>query len=522
MNNRITDKAVIYNIYPTSFFDSNGDGVGDLAGITQKLEYVAELADYVWINPVFASPFKDGGYDITDYYAIDERFGTMDDLKALIRRADELGLKVLLDLVVGHTSDEHPWFKASQKSERNEYSDRYIWTDGVFDYCPYRNVISGNSERNGNYFVNFFYHQPALNFGFTEVKHPWQMHYTDARIQPLKDEVVNIICFYMEMGVAGFRVDMANSIVKGDKDSSASTEVWNEIFGKVREKYPHATFISEWGIPARSINAGYDIDFITHCHNDGYNRLFRKEAGTNVITSDGDSFFRPAGRGEADTFFDYFLSNLESVGERGFISVPSGNHDLPRLALDRSDDGMKAAFALILALPCVPLIYYGDEIGIKFNATLSKDGGYNRTGARTPMQWSAEKNAGFSTADADALYLPVNGDYTSRNAEAQASVENSLSNTVKRLLKLRKSYPQLGSRARLNVISRTYPLVLKLSGEKSDIFALINPSAEEHSVTLTGAKILESNNVTRVGDTFTLGAESFAWIEADKDAQVVI
>ena len=243
-----------------------------------------------------------------------------------------------------------------------------------------------------------------------------------------------------------------------------STAEANEIFGKVREKYPHATFISEWGIPARSINAGYDIDFITHCHNDGYNRLFRKEAGTNVITSDGDSFFRPAGRGEADTFFDYFLSNLDNIGDRGFISVPSGNHDLPRLALDRSDDGMKAAFALILALPCVPLIYYGDEIGIKFNATLSKDGGYNRTGARTPMQWSAEKNAGFSTADADALYLPVNGDYTSRSTEVQESDEESLLNTVKRLLKLRKSYPQLGSRAQLKVISRTYPLVLKLSG----------------------------------------------------------
>ena len=522
MNDRVSKKSVIYNVYPTSFFDSNGDGIGDLNGITQKLDYIAQFADYVWINPIFVSPFKDGGYDVVDYYDIDKKFGTIDDLKTLLRRANELGLKVLLDLVVGHTSDQHPWFQASQKSEKNPFTDRYVWTNGVFDECPYF-AISGNSERNGNYFINFFHHQPSLNYGFAKVSLPWQMHYQDARLQPLKDEVVNIINYYMELGVTGFRVDMAGSIVKDDPDGKCSAEVWKEIFGKVREKYPHATFVSEWGVPAYAVCGDcYDIDFLTHCHSDGYNRLFRKELGTNVFVDDGDSFFRPEGKGEADTFFDYFLSNLEKVGDKGWICVPSGNHDLPRLAQRRTDDGMKTAYAFLLALPSVPLIYYGDEIGMKFNPSVSKDGGYNRTGARTPMQWSAEKNAGFSTAKTEDLYLPVNDDYAVCNVKTQSKDENSLMNTLKRMLAIRKAYPQLGSEAKLEVICKTYPIVLKLNGETEDFYALINPSARAYTLSIANAKTLEMNNTQQNGDSFTLGGESFVWLTAPKDTKVVL
>lgn len=171
------DKAVIYNVYPTSFYDSDGDGIGDLKGITEKLPYLAELADIVWINPIFVSPFHDGGYDIADYYAVDSRFGSMEDLKALFAEADRLGVKILLDLVAGHTSDEHPWFRESRKEGRNAYTDYYIWTDDIYGGYPY-NLVTGNSERNGSYLLNAFYCQPALNFGFANTKYPWQFHYT--------------------------------------------------------------------------------------------------------------------------------------------------------------------------------------------------------------------------------------------------------------------------------------------------------------------------------------------------------
>ena len=154
MNTNINN-SIIYNVYPTSFYDSNGDGIGDLKGITEKLEYIRQFADIVWINPVFKSPFRDGGYDVADYYAVDERFGTLEDVEELTAKAHALGMKILFDLVVGHTSDEHPWFQASQKHERNEYSDYYIWSEDVWAECEYKN-ISGNSERDGNYLINFF------------------------------------------------------------------------------------------------------------------------------------------------------------------------------------------------------------------------------------------------------------------------------------------------------------------------------------------------------------------------------
>ncbi|MEE1278129.1 MAG: alpha-amylase family glycosyl hydrolase, partial [Acutalibacteraceae bacterium] len=332
------ENSIIYNVYPTSFYDSNGDGVGDLEGIIRKLPYIKTLADIVWINPVYKSPFRDGGYDIEDYFEIDEKFGTMEDVKRLTEKAHALGLRVLFDLVVGHTSDKHPWFLKSAGADKNEYSDYYIWNDEVFGTCPYKH-ISGNSERDGNYLINFFSFQPSLNFGFAEKKYSWQHHYKDSACQHIHSVVIDIIKHYMALGVDGFRVDLANSIVKDDVDGKYSCEVWRKIFGTVREEYPQAIFVSEWGQPRFAVkNGDFDIDFITHCFTPGYTNLFRKEAGTNVYKGDGDSFFRHDGKGEAKTFFDYFLSNLEEVKDKGYISVVTGNHDLPRVAFGRDEE----------------------------------------------------------------------------------------------------------------------------------------------------------------------------------------
>jgi maltose alpha-D-glucosyltransferase/alpha-amylase len=228
MKNRSLRNSIIYNVYPVSFLDSNGDGVGDLNGIIEKLPYIAEFADIVWINPIFKSPFRDGGHDVEDYYAIDPKFGTFDDLKRLLELAKKLNLKILLDLVVGHTSDTHRWFLKSREPERNEYSDYYIWCDDVFAECPYRS-ISGNADRNGNYLINFFCFQPSLNWGFAEKKYEWQHLYTDTVCEKIHEEVIGIIKFYLRMGIDGFRVDMAN-IVKQFRNKHLCERIFEMFF----------------------------------------------------------------------------------------------------------------------------------------------------------------------------------------------------------------------------------------------------------------------------------------------------
>lgn len=512
MNQKISN-SIIYNVYPTSFYDSNGDGIGDLKGITEKLSYIKQFADIVWINPIYKSPFRDGGYDVQDYYAIDEKFGTMDDLRELIRKAHELDLKILLDLVVGHTSDQHKWFLESSKAEENEYSDYYIWNDDVFRECDYKH-ISGNSERNGNYLVNFFCFQPSLNFGFAKKTKAWQNLYTDEVCLKMHQRVIDIIKFYLAMGVDGFRVDLAGSIVKDDEDGKYSCEVWRKIFGEVRKEYPEAIFVSEWGQPMYAVpNGDYDIDFLTHCFDEGYNYLFRREPGTNAILDEGDSFFRKEGKGQADVFFKYFLSNLEAVKDKGYISVVTGNHDLPRLALGRTQEELKTAMAFILGLPCVPLIYYGDEIGMPYSKLKTKDGGYVRTGSRTPMQWSDEKNAGFSVGD-NELYLPVNENYTEVNVKNQEQDAKSLMNTVRELVEVKRKYAGLFACGNeFELISDTYPIVYKRTNEQGTLICAVNPSNREYDVDISTGEVLSSSNAVVEDHKIILKPISYMWMK---------
>lgn len=508
MKSDFLNSAVIYNVYPTSFYDSNGDGVGDIVGITQKLEYIKQFADIVWINPVFKSPFKDGGYDIEDYFEIDAKFGSIKDVEDLTDKAHALGMKIVFDLVAGHTSDKHKWFKESRKEKRNEYSDYYIWDDNVFE--GHLVGMSGNAPRNGTYAVNFFCFQPALNYGYYKKEYSWQFDYKDERLSALHNKVVDIMKFWLDKGVDGFRCDMASSIVKNDVNGQGSCEIWRKLFGEVRKSYPQAIFISEWGQPEYAVGSGaFDIDFFTHCYNDGYNNLFRKESGCNIFDSSGDSYFRKGGKGECKTFFEYLEHNLSKVKDNGYVSVVSGNHDLPRISVGRDDDELKCAFAMILALPNVPLIYYGDEIGMGYNERLNKDGGYRRTGSRTPMQWSSDKNAGFSSAQ--KLYLPINRDYNKRNIDNYSKDEKSLYNTVKRFCQIRRESEALTADADFELISVGYPLIFKRTTQKESWEIIINPCKKPVTVKTTG-KAEICNNCIIKEDEIVFNESSFAWI----------
>ena len=233
--------AVVYEIYPQSFYDTNGDGIGDLQGIIEKLDYIQDLGfTAIWLNPVNESAFNDAGYDVTDFYKIAPRYGTNEDYRRLCEEVHKRGMKIVFDLVAGHTSVHHPWFTESAKAEKNEFTNRYIWTNDVFDSPIGELEISGWGEREGNYVTNFFWCQPALNYGYAypDPEKPWQLPVDHPDCIATKEELKKIMYFWMDMGVDGFRVDLAPTLIKGDKEGNVTREFWHELKAHVKAKNP--------------------------------------------------------------------------------------------------------------------------------------------------------------------------------------------------------------------------------------------------------------------------------------------
>ena len=224
------DNAVFYEIYPQSFNDTNADGIGDINGITEKLDYIKDLGcNAIWINPCFKSPFGDAGYDVEDYYMVAPRYGTNEDLANLFKEAHKRDMHILLDLVPGHTSVQHEWFKQSMKAEKNEFTDRYVWTDSIWEEPQGMGCIRGISDRDGSCAVNFFSHQPALNYGYYKPEHPWQQSMDDEGPKATLEAMKDVMRFWLQMGADGFRVDMAGSLVKNDELIEKITHSGNYI-----------------------------------------------------------------------------------------------------------------------------------------------------------------------------------------------------------------------------------------------------------------------------------------------------
>ncbi|MDE6419922.1 MAG: glycosylase, partial [Lachnospiraceae bacterium] len=392
------EDAVFYEIYPQSFKDSNADGIGDFKGILEKMDYIKELGcNAIWMNPCFASPFLDAGYDVSDYYTAAPRYGTNEELKQIFEKAHELNMHVILDLVPGHTSVEHVWFRESMKAARNEFTDRYIWSNDIWEAPEGMASLRGISEREGACAVNFFSHQPALNYGFYKPDKPWQQPMDAPGPQATIAEMKNIMRFWLQMGCDGFRVDMAGSLVKGDEDGKGTIKLWQDVRAFLDREFPEAAIVSEWGEPDKSLLGGFHMDFLLHFGPSHYNDLFRCE----------EPYFSSRGKGDASAFVKKYQENYEKTEKKGLICIPSGNHDMDRLARSLTPDEQKVAFAFLLSMPGAPFIYYGDEIGMRYVEGLySVEGGYNRTGARSPMQWDDTVNAGFSAAPKNKLYIP--------------------------------------------------------------------------------------------------------------------
>ena len=413
--------AVFYEIYPQTFYDTNKDGIGDIEGIIEKLDYVKELGcNALWINPCFDSPFKDAGYDVRDYKRVAPRYGTNEDLVRLFDTAHGKGIRVLLDLVPGHTSEEHEWFKASGRADKNEYSGRYIWTDSWFKGIGGHPYIGGEAERDGTYMLNFFKCQPALNYGFKEKREPWQTGMDEPDAIATREAIKDVMRFWLDKGCDGFRVDMADSLVKEDDENKSGTcRVWQDIMRMLKEEYPDAAMVSEWSNPYQAINgAGFHMDFyLDHWHN-GYNTLFRDYECSEV----DNSYFKSDGDGDINRFLEDYLPKYEATRDKGYISFMTCNHDTIRPRYNLTEEELKVAYAFLFTMPGVPFLYYGDEIGLNYIADMpTKEGGYTRTGSRTPMQWTDGVNAGFSEGEPDKLYLPIQtegaGEFDGRKSE---------------------------------------------------------------------------------------------------------
>jgi glycosidase len=467
-------KAVFYQIFPPSFQDENGDGIGDLAGIRRRLPELQALGiDALWLNPCYVSPFADAGYDVADHCRVAPRYGTNEELRALIGEVHARGMHLLLDLVPGHTSIEHPWCKASMLPQRGAYTDRYVWTGSIDeDFAGVTGIragLQGISQRDGVLGLNCFCSQPALNYGFARCDRPWQQPVDAPGPRATRAALLDVMRFWLRMGADGFRVDMAGSLVKNDPDGTATAALWRGIRAELRPEFPGAVLVSEWGDAARAFAAGFDMDFTLHFGASHYPELFRTE----------HPYFCRGGGGDASAFLRYYQQSMQAGG---LVCIPTGNHDMERLRSRLSEAECALAFVFVLTMPGVPFLYYGDEIGLRQARGLdSVEGGYDRTGARTPMQWDDGPNAGFSAAPAQRLYLPVDPDPARPTVAAQRQDPQSLYGQVRRLIALRRAHPALQAAGTLSVASAGEPgrpLVYSRAAAGEQLTAAINPAAQ--------------------------------------------
>ena len=509
--------AVFYEIYPQSFCDSNGDGIGDIPGIISKLDYVKSLGcNALWINPWYDSPFKDAGYDVRDFKAIAPRYGTLEDARELFRVAHEKGIRVLIDLVAGHSSEEHAWFRQSGLEERNAYSDRYIWTDNAFCHGDGLSFIGGEMPRDATYIINFFKCQPALNYGFREITQPWQQRMDAPGPMATREAMKDIMRFWLDLGCDGFRVDMADSLVKKDTPDKQSTqEVWRDLNGMVHGEYPEAAMVAEWNQPHMSLNCGFDMDFYLDWYGNGYSSLMRYyelDKQGNILKD--DSYFKADSQADVSCFLADYLPKYEMSREKGLWCFITGNHDCKRTSFNLTEAERKLAFAFLLTMPGAPYIYYGDEIGMRYRFLPSKEGGYHRTGSRTPMQWSKEQNLGFSVGSAENLYLPVDPAADAHNVAEQETDENSMLNHVRGLIALRHSREELQSYSPFAVYSAEKGSRL-FAYKRGALLVAVNPGVQEVELKLDGtySKVYTLGGAAVEGENLRLSGQSFAVLE---------
>ena len=491
-------EAILYEIYPQSFADSNGDGIGDLPGVLAHLDHLRWLGiDTIWFNPCFASPFVDAGYDVADYLRVAPRYGTNDDMVTLIEAARDRGIRVLLDLVAGHTSIEHRWFQAELNATgADPEGDRYVWSEQAGQQATSQGApgqspwVPSPGPRPGHYLKNFYEAQPALNFGYARLPdgEPWRQPVDAAGPRRNRQALRDIMAFWLDRGVAGFRVDMAFSLIKDDPGFRQTVALWRELRAWLAQTYPGAVIIPEGGEPDTGSIPAFDADLflvISAPHSSLFNN---GGAGRLFMVPAAPCFFEAEGQGSTEPFLRAW-SDVRGRWPGRPVLLASADHDFSRLACgSRTAEQLGAAFTFLLTWGSVPSIYYGDEIGLRYQTGLPDREGseifpeyYNRAGARTPMQWDDTANAGFSTGPASALYLPIDPADDRPTVKAQLADPASTLHLVRRLISLRRSTPALGGRATTRVLHAGYPFVY-LRGESH--LVVVNPGRDRAGIAL--------------------------------------
>ncbi len=485
--------GVVYQIYPRSFQDSNGDGIGDLPGIVIRLDYLQALGvDAIWISPFYPSPMADFGYDVADYTGVDSMFGTMADFDALLAAAHERGLKLILDLVPNHSSDEHPWFVEARASRDNPRRDWYIWRDPAPDGGPPNNWLSNFGgpawtldEATGQYYLHLFDpKQPDLNW----------------RNPAVRAAIYDAMRFWYRKGVDGFRVDVIWMLIKHpdmpdnpvdpnweegmmpghrlkrvyDQNQPEVHEVIREMRA-VTEEFPDRVLIGEIYMSVEDLVSYYgpELDEVHLPFN--FNLVTLREWGAAIVR---------------DVVDRYELALPEGAWPNWVL----GNHDQPRIASRVGQPLARLSQMLLLTLRGTPTMYYGDELGMEDvpippERVVDPQGirmpGFSRDPQRTPMQWDGSHGAGFTSGKP---WLPLADDYAIRNVAAQGDDPHSMLSLVRRLLELRRQSPAIdrGAYAPVETGDQHVYAYLRTSGEERVLVAL-NFGAEELTLDLSAA-----------------------------------
>ena len=288
-----------------------------------------------------------------------------------------------------------------------------------------------------------------------------------------REAMKDVMRFWMSMGCDGFRVDMAGSLVKNDEGQEGTIRLWQDFRAFMDAEFPDCALLSEWGDPGRSLRGGFHMDFLLHFGPSHYLDLFRVD----------EPYFSRRGKGDISDFVATYKANYEASNREGLICIPSGNHDMPRIKDKLDDEEIKIAFAFLLSVPGAPFIYYGDEIGMRYLPDLpSVEGGYHRTGARTPMQWDHTVNAGFSSGEPEDLYIQLDPDANRPTVADALEGKNPLYQEVRKLIAIRKEHEALQSTAPMEFVyaeKAAYPLVYKRIGTEETILIVLNPSDQE-------------------------------------------
>ena len=535
--------AIIYELHIKAFYDSNGDGVGDFEGLLQKLDYLEDLGvTAIWLLPFYPSPLRDDGYDIADYYTINPTYGDIKGFKKLIKEAHKRGLKIITELVINHTSDQHPWFQKARKAPPGSLErDYYVWTDDPEKYKDARIIFTDTEPSNWTwdpeakayFWHRFFSHQPDLNFDNPAVQ----------------NEIFKIMDFWCKMGVDGFRLDAVPYLYERENTNCENLQPTHDFLKKLRahvdEHFDNKLLLAEANMwPEDSVAYFGDGD---ECHMNYHfpimPRMFmalKMEDRYPIIDIIDQTPEIPESCQWAIFLRNHDELTLEMVTdeERDYmykvytkdpqarINVGIRHRLAPLLENNRSK--IELMNVLLFSLPGTPVIYYGDEIGMGDNFYLG-----DRDGVRTPMQWSADRNAGFSDANPHKLYLPVIIDpeykYESINVEAQKMNSSSLLWWMKRVIGMRKKFRAFG-RGDINFLSPANAKIIAYTRtyEEEDILVLANLSRFSQAAELdleayegyTPVEVFSHNKfpkVTQQPYLFTMAPHGYYWFLLEKE-----